>query len=217
VLIAALALVWLWCLSPSVTAGDELPKRVKGEKPEVCPDDPLPLPRLPSAARPEKNPSTVDVPSLNPLGSPPAKPDLVPPPVPTGAAATNSIPPIPPISAKDTSPPPDPPIVPASAVTPARVAPPTTPPVEGQEIKQFMAQLTEIRAERAKLEEKERQTILTIRRKYQEQKQALELIARELQQLGIDCEETTTKASPRPLPPPDEPPQPSFPPPGKRK
>jgi hypothetical protein len=70
------------------------------------------------------------------------------------------------------------------------------PPVDNQDIKQLVAHLTEIRADRAKLDDKERQTILTIKRKYQEQKQALEQMERELRQLGINFDDTTSdKAS----------------------
>jgi hypothetical protein len=61
--------------------------------------------------------------------------------------------------------------------------------LENQDIKQLVAQLTGIRSERTQLDEKERQTIQTIRQKFQEQKRALEQLERELRKLGIACDE----------------------------
>jgi hypothetical protein len=71
-------------------------------------------------------------------------------------------------------------------------SPPVTPPppsADGQDIKQLLARLAEVKSERAKLDERERQTIQAIKRKYQEQKQALEHLERELRQLGISCDD----------------------------
>ena len=59
-----------------------------------------------------------------------------------------------------------------------------------------MAQLNEIRANRTKLDEQERQTIQTIKRKLQEQRKALAQLELELQQLGVTLEESTPDRAP---------------------
>ena len=83
---------------------------------------------------------------------------------------------------------------PAVAIDHKDVSPVVTP-SEGQDIKQLLARLSEIKSERAKLDERERQTIQSIKKKYQEQKRALEQLERELRQLGISCEDSTPSRS----------------------
>lgn len=61
-----------------------------------------------------------------------------------------------------------------------------------------MAQLSAIRSERATLDERERQTIQSIKRKFQDQKRALEQLERELRQLGISWEESAPDREPIP-------------------
>jgi hypothetical protein len=266
VLIAVLALACLWCLSPAVAAGDDVPAKAKDTKKDTkapCRDDlppkergegpysdlpPLvppgtfnaekprsPAPtlsdlssedqtkevRIPPTAGSAKKGET-EVGPLPPVGQRPAttaKPDYsgsipvrVMPEAP--AASSNKAPaPLPPTA--DT-----PPVPGASGVVPAAgtgvgaaigagagasLTPPPSPPpapqstADVQEIKQLVAQLSEIRADRAKLDEKERQTIQNIRRKYQEQKQALEQLERQLAQLGINCNETPAPPTRAPI------------------
>ncbi|HKI36205.1 MAG TPA: hypothetical protein VKA46_30390 [Gemmataceae bacterium] len=186
VLVAVLALACLWAFSPSVTAGDDPPAKdvgkVKDPTSTVCPD-PLPPPRessVPPLPAPMPTPNVSEVPTGRiPLLGPtsvrdgtrdPARGDLR---IGESAAPPTSVAP----------PPPDP-------LLRSTPVPQPQPTAGSQEIKQLVAQLTQIRADREKLDEQERQTIQTIKRKYQEQKRALEQMDRELRQLGINCEET---------------------------
>ncbi len=73
---------------------------------------------------------------------------------------------------------------------------PLAPPTESQDIKQLMAQLNEIRANRTKLEEQERLTIQAIRRKVQEQKKSLAQLELDLRQLGVALEENVPDRAP---------------------
>jgi hypothetical protein len=223
-LIAALALACLWAFSPAVTAGDDPPAKTKAS---ACPEPGLPdIPvkkvkaELVDSATLPPVPPPIDYPKL------PPKPDVstAPPPLPG-----ESLPPppsIPPLTGTGATkapapPPPSPPAVdsplppstgPITPVTGYPEGRPITPvvgtlpqgvqlPVDAQDIKQLVAQLSRIRAERTKLDEQERQTIQGIKRKYQEQKHALEQLDRELRQLGITCDET---------PPPDKAPEPPL-------
>jgi hypothetical protein len=91
--------------------------------------------------------------------------------------------------------PPVPPLFGGSAPTD-----PPAPTADTHDIKQLVAQLGTIRAERTKLDERERQTIQTIKQKYQDQKRALEQLDRELKQLGINCDETPPPQTDGPVP-----------------
>jgi hypothetical protein len=99
-------------------------------------------------------------------------------------------------------PPPTPPVPPVSDAKASPSTTPSAPPAgDSQDIKQLVTQLSELRADRAKLDEKERQTIQTIKKKYQDQKHALEQLERELRELGINCDEGTAAPPPvRPTP-----------------
>jgi hypothetical protein len=209
VLIAALALACLWAFSPAVTAGDDvLPK--SGPKAK-CPDEPG-LPPVPALDKKSD--------ALPPAPLPPAppKPDVSPPPPVAPVSSFTPPPDLPPMAGGGKTPPPPvadsppppplpsgpvtpvpgpapvpPPALPSGPVTPVPGPAPVPPPVQPSDtldIKQLVSHLNEIRAERTKLDEKERQTIQTIKRKYQEQKHALEQLDRELRQLGISCDET---------------------------
>jgi hypothetical protein len=196
VLIAALALACLWAFSPSVTAGDDTPAkapRSKDAAPPPCPE--VRLPPLPARGKAEEAPPA-------PLGAEKKAGPVESVPPPTKPVTEIPLPPSPtppPVSAASGTPPPPvadstPPLPPSyekgevrSAPTPPM--PPPQPAVEGQDVKQLVAQLSQVRADRAKLDEKERQTIQMIKKKYQDQKRALEQLERELRQLGINCEE----------------------------
>jgi hypothetical protein len=193
---------------------DTLVPPVAGVDALITSPPPPPPPPLPKAT----GRGDVEPPALAPL---PAKPESssVPPPLaplkgakhvdrPSPVETDKSPAPLPPM---DTPPPP--PAGPITQVSDSGVSSPITPaigaaigagaaaaqaqpPVDNQDIKQLVAHLNEIRADRAKLDDKEKQTILTIKRKYQEQKQALEQMERELRQLGINFDDTTSdKAS----------------------
>jgi len=70
------------------------------------------------------------------------------------------------------------------------------PSAENLDIKQLMARLNGIREGRARLDEAERQTIQTIKRKLQEQKKALAQLELDLHQLGIALEENAPDRGP---------------------
>ncbi len=203
VLIAVLALACLWGFSPSVTAGDEPPARVTAPKkdlpPPACPDIGLPPAPLPE----NKAVLTEDVPPLT-RTVPTTPPAPTPPPPPVGGTAPVPLPPVPAAAppAADLAPP-LPPAGPVTLTGAAKTAnkesapaPVPTAAIENQDIKQLLAQLSQVRAERAQLDEKERQTIQAVKRKYQEQKKALEQLARELRQLGISCDDGAADREP---------------------
>ncbi|HEX5268997.1 MAG TPA: hypothetical protein VFW33_00855 [Gemmataceae bacterium] len=189
VLIAALALACLWAFSPAVTAGDDPPAK-SGSKGGKCPEPvppPLsidvsssPVPPLATVPPPPPVADTKAVAPIPPVGSPPP-PEVGP------ATGTVKPAPLPPVGAAP--PPPPVPILPAGGVIPAPAVTPPKAESDAQDIKQLVAHLSEIRTDRAKLDEKERQTIQTIKQKYQEQKQALEQLDRELRKLGINCDD----------------------------
>ena len=162
-LIAGFSLGYLWWMSPTVTADDHpLPKLTPPRSQPVYSDPPRPAPPLPDIS--VKNPSTPDVPQTNPTTL--SAPSI------TVAGSRESNP---------SSPPPPPPVgaLVGAALTPKPVAPPQQPvTAESQEIKQLMNQLSQIRADRDKLNLQEQQTILTIKQKVLEQKRALEQLAR---------------------------------------
>jgi hypothetical protein len=190
VLAALVALACLWGFSPSVTAGDKPEK--KGNKP-ACAVPPVPaetgevkkssdvVPPLPTLEKAPKPPASADLPPTAgiPGISRAATGDPLPPPTPT---------PPPPA---DTSPPP----LATGSVAPPPVTYPATPPPppEPQDIKALVVQLTAIRGERAKLDEREKTTIQAIRQKYQEQKKALAQLEKDLRQLGVAVEEAAAE------------------------
>jgi hypothetical protein len=206
VLVAALALACLWTFSPPVAAGDDPPPRTKDVKPVPCPEPWLPL----AVSPPQKEKAAALDSEVPPLPAVSGTSTIPPPPAPSSGGA-----PAAPPAAVDPPPiPPTGPILPLSEVGSSRSTPPpaSQPAAESQAIKQLVVQLSEIRADRAKLDERERQTIQTIKRKYQDQKRALEQTERELRQLGINCEETATdKAT---IPPPGIELKTTIPPPG---
>jgi hypothetical protein len=171
-----------------------LPPRPAPVKPADDPATPLPpIPDSKAATKDSGLPKPVLTGGL-PLDSGPTTPPA-PPPSNAGAKDPVLTNPAGPVLGTGTPPPPLAPTPPVPPPGPAeRLSPPPTvpPPVNGsQEIKQLMAQLAQIRADRDKLDEQERQTIQTIKRKYQEQKRSLEQMERELRQLGIDCDEVS--------------------------
>jgi hypothetical protein len=197
--IAVLALACLWALSPAVTAGDDLPAKKDAKLPDCPPPSPaLPKPALPPVAPAPAEPTSVPLPPIPPAARetpPPPKlaatgdglPDLAP----AKTAVVSEPPPVPqtpppPVTTDLKKPAPAPP--PAVAIDHKDVSP-VAPPSEGQDIKQLLTRLSEIKSERTKLDERERQTIQSIKKKYQEQKHALEQLGRELRQLGINCQD----------------------------
>jgi hypothetical protein len=184
---------------------------VAGDEPPPAPDPkrvdesalpkPDPTPPLPPVAEKKDAPARLALPPVpakdapDPLPPVPEKKDAPPPVTPVAGSAPATTPP--PVA--DVAPlPPSPPVTPPSVSE--KVAPPPTPPAppasDNQDIKQLVVHLSEIRADRAKLDEKERQTIQTIKKKYQDQKRALEQLERELRQLGINCDEGTSAPTP---------------------
>ncbi len=183
-----------------------------------CPPMPPAPPAPPPVAKPPKADITAPPPPLPPDASAPAPPplppksDVAPPPaplpqddkappfadvpMPTGPAKSAQFAPEPPPPSRK-----DPLVTPVAGVSTPPPATPPKPPVDAQDIKQLVTQLSEIRADRTKLDEKERQTIQTIKKKYQDQKHALEQLERELKQLGINCDEAgpeeKTEAAPK--------------------
>jgi hypothetical protein len=170
-LIAALALVCPWGFALPLAADDgtaiPLDKPAKSE--------PVPQPPKPQAD------------SLPLKEIPPAPPVQVSPPPPP-AARTTTLPGLPPVARDGAAVSIDGPAVPSRAAATTAITPDPAP-TDIRDIKQLMAQLGEIRVNRAKLDEQERQTIEIIKRTYQEQKKVLEQLERELRQLGINCEE----------------------------
>ena len=79
---------------------------------------------------------------------------------------------------------PTPPVAPASLT---QAAP------EGGDIKQLVNNLTQIRSERARLVDRERQTVEQIKKKFHEQKLALQQVEKELRDMGITVEEAWEK------------------------
>jgi len=203
--IVLLALGCLWAFSTAVTAGDDLLK-----KDAKVPDCPLPpMPTLPKAPLPPLAPAPA-VPTITPplppvapaaadthaLPKPAAHSDPAPEPPLPKPPVSNAVAPLaaPPPASSDLPPSPQappPPLATGAAKEPSQESPPRPPPAEGQDIKQLLARLAEIKSERAKLDDRERQTIQAVKRKYQEQKHALEQLERELRQLGINCEDGT--------------------------
>ena len=191
--VAVLALACLWAGSSAVTAGDDSPTK-KEVKPSDCPLPSLPV--SPKPPRPPVAPPPATAISLPPVSPAPVAPDKRPA-ADDGALLTPSqvAPSQPPVPS---NPAPEPPLakptVTGTAPPPVARDPlltsPTPQPVsssEGQDIKQLLARLAEIKSERTKLDERERQTIQSVKRKFQEQKRALEQLERELRQLGISC------------------------------
>jgi hypothetical protein len=89
--------------------------------------------------------------------------------------------------------------LPTSPVTPS---PTTSSPSESNDIKQLMAQLNEIRAERGRLYEREKQTVEQIKKRFLEQRKALQQIEREMRALGVTPEEMAEDVAPPPTAPP---------------
>jgi hypothetical protein len=192
-LIAVLALACLWCFSPSVTAGDDLPTKsadkAKDAKSVGCPIPPLPPIAVDGPAPP------ADLPPPRPKSPPDSaslkepQPPKIAPEVPSLPSASERTAP-PPIDlgtkAQTPPPPPMPPILPAAGLATGSTTQ-VQPAFEGADIRQLVGQLSEIRTERTKLDDRERQTVQTIKRKFQEQKRALDQLERDLRQLGIDC------------------------------
>jgi hypothetical protein len=87
--------------------------------------------------------------------------------------------------------PPSPPVTPPTVLTPS----PTTSSESG-DIKQLMAQLNEIRAERGRLYEREKQTVEQIKKRFLEQRKALQQIEREMRALGVTPEDMPEDATP---------------------
>ncbi len=91
-----------------------------------------------------------------------------------------------------------------STATPPPVptpSPTTSSPSENGDIKLLMAQLNEIRAERGRLYEREKQTVEQIKKRFLEQRKALQQIEREMRALGVTPEEMAEDATAPPTPP----------------
>jgi hypothetical protein len=170
---------------PPLPKINALPPVVNDSPPPVPPkpDDSLPEPTVPKSPTQHRDPPPPPAATgVSPLPPTPALSDSKP------AAVSEPpafVPPPPPSSAS-------PPLAPvggtSSAVPPGAIPAPSS--TDGQDIKQLLARLAEIKAERVQLDERERQTIQAVKRKYHEQKHALEQLERELRQLGINCGES---------------------------
>jgi hypothetical protein len=73
---------------------------------------------------------------------------------------------------------------------------------DSNDIKQLMTQLNEIRAERGRLYEREKQTVEQIKKRFLEQRKALQQIEREMRALGVTPEDVPEDVTaPTPAPP----------------
>jgi hypothetical protein len=119
-------------------------------------------------------------------GTPPTPPAFVPP-APTPPPVERNVPGVP---------------VPVENLRAGTTPSPISTSESSNDIKQLMAQLNEIRAERGRLYEREKQTVEQIKKRFLEQRKALQQIEREMRALGVTPEDVPEDpTAPAPTPP----------------